>query len=72
MPKSTASYIFKPVCRERKGAELCTQHGGIKLDFRSFKMHIKMDMLWCKSPDMVKKEIAVYLLACNFIRANMA
>ena len=31
-----------------------------------------MDMLRCKSPDMVKKEIAVYLLAYNLIRASIA
>jgi hypothetical protein len=33
---------------------------------------MKMDMLRCKSPDMVKKEIAVYLLAYNLIRASIA
>ena len=29
-------------------------------------------MLRCKSPDMVRKEIAVYLLAYNLIRASIA
>jgi hypothetical protein len=33
---------------------------------------MKMDMLRCKSPDMVKKELAVYLLAYNIIRASIA
>jgi hypothetical protein len=28
---------------------------------RSLKTHMKMEMLRCKSPDMVRKEIAVYL-----------
>jgi hypothetical protein len=44
----------------------------IELDFRSLKTHMKMDMLRRKSPDMVKKEIAVYLLAYNLIRASIA
>ena len=53
-------------------AELYTQRWQIELDFRSLKTHMKMDMLRCKSPDMVKKEIAVYLLAYNLIRASIA
>jgi hypothetical protein len=53
-------------------AELYTQRWLIELDFRSLKTHMKMDMLRCKSPDMVKKEIAVYFLAYNLIRASIA
>ena len=53
-------------------AELYTQRWLVELDFRSLKTHMKMDMLRCKSPDMVKKEIAVYLLAYNLIRASIA
>jgi len=52
--------------------ELYTQRWVIELDFRSLKTHMKMDMLRCKSPEMVKKEIAVYLLAYNLIRAGIA
>jgi len=33
---------------------------------------MKMDMLRCKSPEMIEKEIAVNLLAYNLIRANIA
>jgi len=53
-------------------AELYTQRGLIELDFRSLKTHMKMDMLPCISPDMVKKGIAVYFLAYNLIRASIA
>ena len=53
-------------------AELYTQRWVVELDFRSLKTHMKMDMLRCKSPDMVRKEIAVYLLAYNLIRASIA
>jgi hypothetical protein len=31
-----------------------------------------MEMLRCKTPDMVQKEIAVHLLAYNIIRGNLA
>ena len=53
-------------------AELYTQRWVIELDFRSLKTHMKMEMLRCKSPDMVRKEIAVHLLAYNLIRASIA
>lgn len=53
-------------------AEFYTQRWLIELDFRSIKSPMKMDMLRCKSPDMVQKEIAVYLLAYNLVRASIA
>ncbi|MEE9355796.1 MAG: IS4 family transposase [Methylococcaceae bacterium] len=53
-------------------AKLYTQRWLIELDFRSIKTNMKMDMLRCKSPEMVQKEIAVYLLAYNLIRASIA
>ncbi len=53
-------------------AEFYSQRWKIELDFRSLKTQMKMDMLRCKSPEMVEKEIAVNLLAYNLIRANIA
>lgn len=44
----------------------------IELDFRTLKTHMGMDMLRCKTADMVTKEIAVNLLAYNLIRGNRA
>lgn len=44
----------------------------IELDFRTIKTHMGMELLRCKSPDSVEKEIAVYLLAYNIIRGNLA
>lgn len=44
----------------------------IELDFRTLKTDMDMELLRCKSPDMVKKEIAVYFLAYNIIRGNLA
>ena len=53
-------------------AEFYTQRWIVELDFRSIKTQMKMDMLRCKSPDMAQKELAVYLLAYNLIRASIA
>jgi hypothetical protein len=44
----------------------------VELDLRSIKTVMQMGVLRCKSPEMVKKEIAVHLLAYNLIRAVMA
>lgn len=43
----------------------------VELDFRSVKTLMKMDVLRCKSPDMVRKEISVHLLAYNLLRVLM-
>ncbi len=44
----------------------------IEVDFRTIKATLEMDVLRCKSPPMVEKEIAVYLLAYNLVRWAMA
>jgi len=44
----------------------------IELDLRAIKSVMQMDVLRCKSPAMVRKEIAVHLLAYNLVRAVMA
>src|SRR5262249_41464970 len=43
-----------------------------EVDIRSIKSTMKMDILRCKTPEMVRKEIWVYLLACNLLRTVMA
>jgi hypothetical protein len=43
-----------------------------ELDIRSLKQGLKMDVLRCKTPAMVKKEFWAHLLAANLIRAMMA
>jgi len=44
----------------------------VELDLRSIKTVMQMDVLRCKSPQMVRKEIAAHLLAYNLVRAVMA
>ena len=53
-------------------AKLYKERWKIELDFRSIKTNMGMEMLRCKSPDGVQKEIAVHLLAYNLIRGNLA
>lgn len=43
-----------------------------ELDLRSIKQVMQMDVLRCKSPAMVRKEIWMHLLAYNLIRKLMA
>jgi len=58
--------------RKKALAELYRQRGHIEVDFRTIKTTLGMEMLRCKTAEMVKKEIAVHLLAYNLIRANLA
>lgn len=57
---------------KRELVELYGQRWQIELDFRSIKTVMQMDILRCKSPDMIKKEIAAHLLAYNLVRTVMA
>jgi Transposase DDE domain len=43
-----------------------------EVDIRSIKSTMKMDILRCKTPEMVQKEIWAYLLAYNLLRTVMA
>jgi hypothetical protein len=53
-------------------AELFLKRWHVELDLRSIKVVMQMDVLRCKTPDMVGKEIWVHMLAYNIIRAFMA
>ena len=52
--------------------ELYTKRWLIEVDFRFIKTVLQMDVLRCKTPEMVRKEIYVHLLAYNLIRTVMA
>jgi hypothetical protein len=43
-----------------------------EVDLRSIKSTMKMDVLRCKTPEMVRKEIWAHLLAYNLLRTVMA
>jgi hypothetical protein len=52
-------------------AELYRQRWLAELDIRAIKKTMGMDILRCKSPTMVRKEIGICLLAYNLIRKTM-
>jgi hypothetical protein len=51
---------------------LFRQRWHAELDLRALKTEMRMEMLRTKSPAMVRKEVAVHLLAYNLIRGIMA
>ena len=53
-------------------ADLFLQRWNAELDLRSIKDVLQMDVLRCKTPEMVQKEIWMHLLAYNLIRGVMA
>jgi hypothetical protein len=52
-------------------AELYGQRWHGALDLRSIKAALGMDVLRCRTPEMVRKELWMYVLAYNLIRAVM-
>lgn len=52
--------------------ELFAQRWHCELDLRSIKSAMGMSQLRCKSPEMVRKELWMYLLAYNLIRTQMS
>ena len=61
-PKETPKSDLKALYKNRWNVEL---------DIRNIKTTMGMEILSCKTPDMVVKEIWVYLLAYNLIRLMM-
>ena len=53
-------------------ADLFIQRWNIEVDLRSIKDVLQMDVLRCKSPEMVQKEIWMHVLAYNLIRGVIA
>jgi len=43
-----------------------------ELDLRSIKVTLQMDLLRCKTPELVRKEVWAHVLAYNLIRTVMA
>ena len=53
-------------------AELYRSRWNNELDLRSLKQTMQMDILRCKTPELVRKEIWTHLLAYNLIRTMIA
>lgn len=53
-------------------ADLYRQRWSNELDLRSIKITLQMDILRCKTPELVRKEIWTHILAYNLIRTVIA
>jgi putative transposase len=53
-------------------ADLYHYRWQVELDIRAIKATLKMDVLTCQTPEMVRKEIWMHLLAYNLVRAGIA
>ncbi len=53
-------------------AQLYRARWNAELDLRSLKQTLQMDILRCKTPELVRKEIWAHVLTCNLIRTIMA
>lgn len=53
-------------------AELYHERWHVELDVRSIKQTLKMDVLSCKTPERLRKEVWTHLLAYNLVRRVMA
>jgi hypothetical protein len=68
----TTTLLYPKEVTRKEIGELYTERWLIEVDFRFIKTVLQMDVLRCKTPDMVCKEIWVHLLAYNLIRTVMA
>jgi hypothetical protein len=55
-----------------ESAGLYRARWNVELDIRSLKQALKVDVLRCKTPEMVRKEFWAHLLVANLIRGVMA
>jgi Transposase DDE domain len=52
-------------------AELYLQRWGVELHFRELKTLMRLDVLRCRSPQMIRKELLMHWMAYNLVRAVM-
>jgi hypothetical protein len=67
-----ATSILDPSIGGAAIGALYRRRWGGELDIRAIKSTMRMDILRCKTPGMVEKEIWAHLLAYNLLRAVMA
>ena len=53
-------------------AHVYLQRWNAEVDLRSIKTTLQMDVLRCKTPELVRKEVWTHVLAYNLIRTVMA
>jgi hypothetical protein len=52
--------------------DLYHQRWHVELDIRAIKVTLKMDILSCKTPEMIRKEVWAHLLVYNLVRKVLA
>ena len=67
-PLARIGAIFSLSC----GAIVDLRRWNVELDLRNVKQTLQMDILRCKTPELVRKEIWTHILAYNLIRTIMA
>jgi hypothetical protein len=60
-----------PAIPQQEISDLYWKRWNCELDIRSIKHSLHMDVLRCKTPEMVRKEIWAHLLAYNLLRGTM-
>lgn len=65
------STITDPTVPQKELSDLYWRRWNCELDLRSIKQSLHLDVLRCKTPDMVAKEIFCHLLAWNLLRGVM-
>lgn len=65
------STMTDPSIPQKELSDLYWRRWNCELDLRSIKQSMHMDILRCKTPEMVVKEIYAHLLAYNLIRGVM-
>ncbi len=63
--------ITDPAVPQKELSDLYWRRWNCELDIRSIKHSLQMDVLRCKTPEMVRKEIWAHLLAWNLLRGVM-
>ncbi len=65
------STITDPTISQAELSGLYWKRWNVELDLRSIKHSLNMDVLRCKTPSMVRKEIWCHMLALNLLRGTM-
>ncbi len=65
------STIIDPSIPQKELSDLYWRRWNCELDLRAIKQSMHLDVLRCKNPEMVAKEIFAHLLAYNLLRGTM-
>jgi hypothetical protein len=63
--------LLDPAISACELADLYFRRWGVELHFREIKIHLNMDILRCKSPHMIERELRMHFIAYNLIRCLM-